>query len=57
LQITRVDPGALWFQGGVGSVKVPRTASVLAQMGWSVTITLARLQGQCQVLEVGNVYP
>ena len=57
LQITRVDPGALWFQGGVGPVKVPQTASVLDQVGWSVTITLARLRGQWQVLEVGNVYP
>jgi len=57
LQIARVDPGALWFEGDIGPVKVPKTASTLAQVGWSVTITLARLRGRWQVLEVGNVYP
>jgi hypothetical protein len=57
LQIARVEPGVLWFDGGVGPVTVPRTASALAQVSWRVTITLARLRGTWRVLEVGNVYP
>jgi hypothetical protein len=57
LPITGVEPGALWFEGGVGPVTVPPAASALAQVGWCVTITMARLRGRWQVLEVGNVYP
>ena len=57
LQIARVEPGVLWFEGDLGPVKVPRTVSALAQVGWRVTITLARLRGKWRVLEVGNVYP
>jgi hypothetical protein len=56
LWIERVEPGALWFDGGVGPVKVPRRASDLARAGWAVTITLAKVQGEWRILEVGNVY-
>ena len=55
--IEKVSPGVLWFEGGVGPVKVPAAASKLAQPGWSVNITLARIKGRWQIVEVGNVYP
>lgn len=57
LWIDRVEPGALWFDGGVGPVKVPKRASDLARPGWAVTITLAKLGGGWRIIEVGNVYP
>jgi hypothetical protein len=38
LQIERVEPGALWFEGGVGPLKVPTQASALAEEGWSVHV-------------------
>ncbi len=55
LQIERVEPGALWFEGGVGPLKVPKQASALAQEGWTVTVVLARLRGLWHLVEVGNV--
>jgi hypothetical protein len=57
LRIDRVEPGTLWFEGEVGPLGVPKAVSALAQVGWGVTITLARLRGTWRVLEVGNVYP
>ena len=57
LPIERVEAGALWFEGGAGPLKVPKQASAIAQVGWSVTVVLARTQGVWHLLEVGNVYP
>jgi hypothetical protein len=57
LAIERVEPGVLWFEGGIGPLKVPREASAVAQVGWSVTVVLARVHGVWHLLEVGNVYP
>lgn len=57
LLIDRVEPGALWFEGGIGPVRVPKSASDLARPGWMVTITLARIGGEWRIAEVGNVYP
>jgi hypothetical protein len=57
LQIERVEPGALWFGGGVGPLKVPKQASALAQVGWSANMVLARIRGEWRLVEVGNVYP
>jgi hypothetical protein len=57
LTIERVEPGALWFEHGIGPVGVPKAASDLAQPGWSASITLARVKGKWQVVEIGNVYP
>jgi hypothetical protein len=57
LPIERVEPGALWFKGDIGPLKVPKEASVLAQVGWSVNVMLAQTQGVWHLLEVGNVYP
>lgn len=57
LWIDRVEPGALWFDGGIGPVKIPKKASDLARAGWAVTITLAKVAGEWRILEVGNVYP
>ena len=57
LMIARVEPGVLWFEDGIGPVKVPKTASDLAQPGWSVNVVLGRADDAWEVLEVGNVYP
>ncbi|MGO9751312.1 MAG: hypothetical protein ACLP8S_17665 [Solirubrobacteraceae bacterium] len=57
LQITNVEPGRIWFDGGVGPISVPRKASDLARPGWSVYITAARSAGTWHLLEVGFVYP
>ena len=57
LMIERVEPGALWFEGEIGPVKVPKTASDIAQPGWSINIVLGRANETWHVVEVGNVYP
>ncbi len=57
LEIERVQPGALFFEDGAGPVAVSKQASTLAQVGWSVTVVLARLDAAWRIVEVGNVYP
>jgi hypothetical protein len=57
LMIDKVEPGALWFEGGVGPVKVSKAASDIAKPGWWVTVVLARVGATWHVVEVGNVYP
>ena len=57
LAIERVEPGALWFEGGIGPVRVSKKASDLAEVGWSVNIVLAQLRGEWRIVELGFVYP
>jgi len=57
LEITDVEPGRIWFEGGVGPITVPRQASDLARPGWSAFVTVARIRGSWRLLEVGVVYP
>lgn len=57
LEITRIEPGALWFSGDIGPVSVPAEAARFAEVGWSVNVVLARTDGRWQLVEVGNVYP
>ena len=57
LMIDRVEPGALWFEGEIGPVSVPKAASDIAQPGWSINIVLGRTNKTWHVVEVGNVYP
>lgn len=57
LEITRVESGALWFSDDIGPVPVPAEAAQFAEVGWSVNIVLARIQGAWRVIEVGYVYP
>ena len=57
LAITDVEPGRIWFEGGVGPITVPRKASNLARLGWSMHITAARLNDAWHLLEIGFVYP
>lgn len=57
LAIERVEPGALWFEGGIGPVRVSRKASDLAEVGWGVNVVLARLRGEWRIVELGFVYP
>ena len=56
LPITRVEDGRLWF-GDFGPVEVPAAASDLAEVGWDVSVVLARLDGTWRLVEVGSVYP
>jgi hypothetical protein len=55
-EITRVEPGRLWF-GDLGPIDVPERASELAEAGWSVWAVLARQGKRWHLLEVGFVYP
>ena len=63
LVITRVEDSSLHFTGlltaadSVGPVKVDQKAAALAQVGWRVTLALARLRGTWKIVEVGSVYP
>ena len=57
LMIDRVEPGAIFFDGGVGPVTVTTAASDIAEAGWSVSIVLGRVGKSWQVIGVGNVYP
>ncbi len=55
--IERVEPGALWFEGGIGPARVSRKASDPAELGWGVNVVLARLRGEWRIVELGFVYP
>ena len=57
LAVSEVEPGRIWFEGGIGPIAVPRQASDLARPGWSVFVTAARTAGAWHLLEVGFVYP
>ncbi len=57
LVIQRVEPGALYFSGGIGPLEVSTRASGLARVGWGVNAALARLNKTWRIVEVGNVYP
>jgi len=57
LAISDVEPGRIWFEGGVGPIAVPRKASDLARPGWSAFVTAVRTDGAWRLLEVGFVYP
>ena len=56
LPVTRVEDGRLWF-GDIGPVEVPTAASDVAEVGWRVTVVLARLDGDWRLVQVGAVYP
>jgi hypothetical protein len=55
--IERVEPGAIFFGGGIGPITVTTAASDVAEVGWSVSIELGRVGKNWQVIGVGNVYP
>lgn len=57
LAIAKVEPGRIWFERGVGPVKVPRAASDLARPGWEMFVAAARRGGRWGLLEIGPVYP
>jgi hypothetical protein len=57
LTIERVEPGVLWFEGGIGPVRVSKEASDLAEVGWGLNIVLAQLRGEWRIVELGFVYP
>jgi len=60
--IKKVGPGKLILNavldgGGDITISVPKSVTVYARKGWSVTMELARIKGRWRVLGVGNVYP
>lgn len=57
LTIERVEPGALWFEGGIGPLEVPAEASELAKPGWSLWAAVEKCRAGCRLLEHGIVYP
>lgn len=57
LTIKKVEPGALWFDDGIGPVRVGSAASRIARPGWAVNIVLGRKGGRWHLIEAGNVYP
>ncbi len=57
LRIDRVQPGMLWFSGGIGPVPIGEAAGRVAQVGWWVDIIVAPRGGFWYVLEVGSVFP
>ncbi len=57
LVIEAVEPGALFFDGGIGPVATCEEAARLAEPGWVVNVVLARLEESWRVVEVGNVSP
>ncbi len=57
LTIERTEPGALWFEGGLGPLEVPEEAAELAKPGWSLFAALACEDGRWRLLEHGIVYP
>jgi hypothetical protein len=57
LVIERVEPEAVWFEGGIGPVRVPKPASDLARPGWTVNVVLVRVRDSWRLVEVGRVYP
>ncbi len=56
LVIDRVERGKLYFADGTGPVPISAQAAELAEPGWAVSITLARLGRIWKIVEVGNVY-
>ena len=57
LTIERVEPGELWFEGGIGPLGISKKASDLAEIGWGVNIVLAQWRGRWYIVELGFVYP
>jgi hypothetical protein len=57
LTIERTEPGALWFEGGLGPVQVPDEAAELAKPGCGWSGALACEDGRYRLLEHGIVYP
>ena len=56
LTIERIEPGALYFSGGIGPLAVPERASELAKVGWDIYVSLVRIADTWWLDEVGNVY-
>jgi hypothetical protein len=57
LTIEHVEPGALWFEGGIGPLEVPAEASELARPGWGLWAAVEKRPRGCRLLEHGIVYP
>jgi len=50
LIIDQIEPGKIWFEGGIGPIQVPKRAGELAQPGWMVFIVAVRRAGRWHLL-------
>lgn len=57
LMIERVEPGRIWFEGGIGPFEVPEDVSAECETGWEAWIVAARAEARWHLLECGMVYP
>lgn len=63
--ISRIEPGKLWLKVygygeepiTLGPVSVPHKATGLLQDSWEIGCSLARINGNWQIVEMGNVHP
>lgn len=63
LQVTKIQPGKLWFEDYTGSgkkigpVHVDYEISSLCKIGWVINLALGKTRLGWKMLESGNVYP
>lgn len=57
LTIERVEPGKVWFEGGIGPFEVPEEISAESEPGWEAWIVAGPPGGSWRLLECGFVYP
>ena len=63
LQVTKIQPGKLWFEDYTGSgkkigpVHVDHEISSLCKVGWVINLVLGKTRRGWKMLESGNVYP
>ncbi len=61
--IVRTEPGTLWLEqswssrGSLIPVAVPEQVFDLLEEGWELGCTLARIEGQWHMVQVGDIYP
>lgn len=62
-QVTKIQPGKLWFEDYTGSgkkigpVRVDYEISSLCKIGWVINLVLGKTRRGWKMLESGNVYP
>ena len=63
LEVTKIQPGKLWFEDYLGSgkeigpVHVDYAISSLCKVGWVINLVLGKTRRGWKMLESGNVYP
>lgn len=57
LPIERIEPGKIWFEGGIGPFEVPEEVSAECETGWEAWIVAGPADGRWHLLECGMIYP